>query len=309
MNRQNINTLRKPTKLIENRTQFAGPESEVSIYDTYEAASRVDLHADQVLYCGMISGKKVMHSPGCDEQIFLPHESFIMAPGTSVEIDFPEANKSSPTSCLTVEISKEKIASVAECMNESFPLDSIQREWNYDTQVLHTSHSTATQRLLTRLLTIFTENHPDKNMLIDLNISELIIRMMRKQEREFLLSHCSAEPDANSLTEALSCIKKNLAKGLSIEELCQIACMSRSRLYYEFKNKLGCSPAELQQQLRLKEATKRLRRGDVITTICYDLGFSSPSHFSRRFKCCFGCTPTEYRNKYFASNNLPKNTF
>ena len=293
-----VNALRKPTQLVENRIKFAGPESEVSIYDTYEAVSRVGLEADQVLYCGMIKGKKIMHSPGQEEQIFLPHESFIMAPGTRVEIDFPDAKVEDPTSCLTVEISKEKIASVAECMNDAFPLDSLQREWSYDTEVLHTNHSTATQKLLTRLLTIFTENHPDRNMLIDLNISELVIRMMRKQEREFLLSYCSAEPDANSLTAALSCIKSNLAKGISIKELCQIACMSRSRLYYEFKNKLGCSPAELQQQLRLKEATKRLKRGDVITTVCYDLGFSSPSHFSRRFKSCFGCTPTEYRNKY-----------
>jgi len=298
MNIENINNLRKPTKLIENRIKFAGPESEVSIYDTYESASKVGLDADQVLYCGMISGKKIMHSPGCDEQIFLPHESFVMAPGSSVEIDFPEAKENDPTSCLTVEISKEKVFEIAEHMNESFPLDPKQREWSYDTQVLHTAHSSATQQLLSRLVTIFTENHRDRNMLIDLNISELIIRMMRKQECDFLLSYCAAEPDANNITAALSCIKKNLSKALSIDELCRIACMSRSRLYYEFKHKLGCSPAELQQQLRLKEATKRLKRGDIITTICYDLGFSSPSHFSRRFKCCFGCTPTEYRKKY-----------
>ncbi len=182
--------------------------------------------------------------------------------------------------------------------NESFPLDSLQREWSYDQQVLHTCHSSSTQQLLSRLLNIFMENHTDRNLLIDLNISELIIRMMRKQERDFLLSYSSDEPDANHMTAVLCWIKKNLARALSIDDLCLVACMSRSRLYYEFKNKLGCSPVELQQQLRLKEAAHRLRKGDIITTICYDLGFSSPSHFSRRFKCCFGCTPTEYRNKY-----------
>src|SRR5210317_825110 len=99
-----INKYRKPKKLIENRIQFNGPESEVSIYDTYESASKVGLDADQLLYCGMISGKKIMHSPGEDPQVFLPHESFIMAPGSSVEIDFPEASKDNPTTCLTIEI-------------------------------------------------------------------------------------------------------------------------------------------------------------------------------------------------------------
>lgn len=295
---ESINRLRKPTKLVENRIQFAGPNSEVSIYDTYEPEEKVGLDADQILYCGMINGKKIMHSPGCDAEIFLPHETFIMAPGSSVEIDFPLAKKEDPTSCLTVEISKEKVSSIADCMNHSFSLDSTHREWSYNTQVMHTLHSTNTQQLLSRLVGIFTDNHPDRNMLIDLHISELVIRMMRKQERDFLLNFSAEEPDANHINAALNWIKKNLAQNLSITMLCRIACMSRSRLYYEFKNKLGCSPAELQQQLRLQEAAKRLKKGEIITTICYDLGFSSPSHFSRRFKCCFGCTPTEYRSKF-----------
>jgi AraC-like DNA-binding protein len=298
MSLEDINKQRKPTKLIENKVTFAGPESEVSIYDTYEPASKVALFADQVLYCGMISGKKIMHSPGLDEQVFLPHESFVMAPGSKVEIDFPQAKKNNPTSCLTIEISKEKVAAIANSMNANFPLDSMQREWHYEKQVLHTFHSASTHNILSRLIATFTENHVDRNMLIDLNLTELVIRMLRSQERDFLLNCCAEDPSANHITAALNLITNNLAHHLDIEDLCRVACMSRSRLYYEFKSKLGCSPAELQQQLRLKAAAKRLEMGDIITTICYELGFSSPSHFSRRFKSHFGCTPTQYRNKY-----------
>ena len=288
-----INEMKRPTQLFESNTQLSKSGFEVNSYDS---VSRVDLHTDKILYCGMLEGKTVMRSTSHIDQICLPQESFIMAPGTNVEMRFPKDNKN--TSCITIEISKEKIASVAECMNESTPFEPMQRKYGHDAEVLHTNHSTARHTLLIRLLSLFTENHQDRKMLINLSVSELIIRMMRKKEGCFLLSHCQSEPDVNSLTAVLRCIKKNLAKGLSIDELCQIACMSRSRLYYEFKNKLGCSPAELQQQLRLKEATNRLRSGEVITTVCYDLGFSSPSHFSRRFKSCFGCTPTDYRNKY-----------
>ena len=295
-----LNQARKPTKLVENRIQFAGEDSEVSIYDTYESVSKVGLDADQLLYCGMVSGKKIMHSAGHDPQVFLPQESFIMAPGSTVDIDFPEARRNSPTTCLTVEITKEKVSTIADKLNQSAPLDSLKRQWCYDSQVMHTLHSTSTQTLIDRLVTIFTENHQDRNFLVDLNITELVVRLMRKQERDFLLNYSSAEPDANHITAALNWINKNLNQALSIDKLCLIACMSRSRLYYEFKNKIGCSPAELQQQLRLKEASRRLKRGDIITTICYDLGFSSPSHFSRRFKCFYGCTPTEYRNKFRA---------
>jgi AraC-like DNA-binding protein len=73
--------------------------------------------------------------------------------------------------------------------------------------------------------------------------------------------------------------------------------MSRSRLYVEFKQKLGCSPVELQQQLRLKRAAERIRNGEAITAISYDLGFNDPSHFCHRFKNFFGCTATEYKQR------------
>ena len=74
--------------------------------------------------------------------------------------------------------------------------------------------------------------------------------------------------------------------------------MSRSRLYSEFNRLLGCTPGEMQHQLRIKEAARRLRGPEAVTTICYDLGYTSPSHFSRRFRRSYGCSPSEYRQKY-----------
>ena len=52
-----IQDLRKPKLLVENRTSFVGPESEVSIYDTYLPENLVRLDTDQLMYCGMISGR------------------------------------------------------------------------------------------------------------------------------------------------------------------------------------------------------------------------------------------------------------
>jgi len=293
-----IKDLREPKKLVENRTSFLGPESEVSIYDTYLPENLVRLDADQLMYCGMISGKKVMHSKLIDDQVFLPHESFVLAPGETVDIDFPEATIDSPTTCLTVEISREKVLEVTDKLFDKGAIKlSSETTWDKSGTVLHTHHCAATQRLLARIVKLFTENHQDRDMLIDLNVSELIIRMLREQERGFLISHSIQVPDESSLTIALDWIRNRLSEPLDIDQLCRKSFMSRSRLYSEFKLRLDCSPMELQQQLRLKEAGKRIRRGEMITSVCYDLGFSSPSHFSRRFKNMYGCTPTEYKNR------------
>lgn len=295
---EHLKRLRTPQTLIENRISFAGPSSEVSIYDTYEAAKRVRLHSGELLFCGMMTGRKIMHSSSREDgQVFLPHESFVMAPRETVEIDFPDARLDSPTTCLTVEISKEKVSHVSERLTESVPMLESANQWQFGNTVFHTHHSTETQYLLDRLTTLFTEDHPDRDELIELNISELIVRMLRHKTRDFLLTYCSNDPEANSLIAALDWINSTLSKPLEIDQLCRHAGMSRSRLYVEFKEKLGCSPVELQQQLRLKCAAERIQNGESITAISYDLGFNNPSHFCHRFKNFFGCTATEYKQR------------
>jgi AraC-like DNA-binding protein len=298
MRSANLKELRKPQKLVENRICFAGPEAELSIYDTYDAASRVGLDADQLLYCGMIQGRKVMHElHHRHELVFLPHESFVMAPGEHVEIDFPDATIQLPTTCLTIEISKEKVTRISERLSNLYPLESGPEGWRHQSQILHTHHTSATQHLLVRLVSFFTENHPDRDAMVDLGVSELIIRMLRHQEREFLLNYCRSQPDSSGISVALNHLEQHLAEPLDVDQLSRLACMSRSRLYAEFRSQLGCSPSELQQQLRLKQAAKRLRLGDAITRISYDLGFTNPSHFSRRFRSFFGCAPRDFKKR------------
>lgn len=304
MRTTDLGMLREPQNLIENRVSFAGPESELSIYDTYATASRVGLDADQLLYCGMVTGRKVMHhAHHTTGQVFLPHESFMLAPGERVEIDFPDASLESPTTCLTIEIAKEKVESAAERMSDLCRTNSADDHWQHESQVLHAHHTSATQQLLGRLVSLFTENNPDRDAMVELGVNELIIRMLRHQQRDLLLNYCSTTPDASSITAALHYIEQHLAEPLQIEQLSKVACMSRSRLYTAFKKQLGCTPCELQQQLRLKKAAKRLQRGESITQVCYELGFSSPSHFSRRFRHFFGLSPRKYRESTIAKIN------
>ncbi len=298
MELSHIQDLRKPKKLVENRISFLGPESEVSIYDTYLPENLVRLDADQLMYCGMINGKKIMHSELQDDQVFLPHESFVLAPGETVDIDFPEATVDSPTTCLTVEISKEKVLEITEKLFNSGAIQlSAEDTWDSPGTVMHRHHCAATQRLLNRIVKLFTENHQDRDMLIDLNVSELIIRMLREQERDILISHSIQAPCESNLTTAINWIRDHINEHLDIDRLCRESCMSRSSLYAKFKLRLGCSPMEFQQQLRLKEAARRIKRGEVVTSVCYDLGFSNLSHFCRRFKIIYGCTPTEFRER------------
>jgi len=296
MNFSSLSRIRKPKQLIENRICFAGLDSELSIYDTYEAAKRVELKSDQLLYCGMVSGRKIMYQQeqpsGLD---FLPHESFVMAPEQVVEIDFPGATQELPTTCLTVEIDKQKVTSISERLA---PISSFQNHsdsWQKQDPFLHSHHNSETQFLLKRLVSIFIENHPDRDVMIDLSLEELIVRVLRQKECDFILQYSRKEPDANPISAVLNYIEQSLNQAIDIDYLCKLACMSRSRFFAEFKKHMGCTPSEFQQKLRLQKAAEMLTTGQSITHICFDLGFNNLSHFSRRFSQYYGYSPSQYR--------------
>ncbi len=290
--------------LIENKVTFNGPETELSIYDTYRSSMGVGLNADHLLYCGMVSGRKVMHDHySASGELFLPHESYVMPPGEHVEIDFPDANEQQPTTCLTIEISRERIQTISNRMQSLVKIDVPDHSWEYQPRIIHKHHTRDTQLLLEKMVGLYIRNAPDKELLIDLGVSELVIRLLREQGREVLLSYCQNAPDSSGITAVIHTLKQNLSKPLDVDQLCRQACMSRSRLYVEFKKKLGCTPGEFHQQLRLKSAADAISNGQSISEACYSFGFNDLSHFSRRFSHFFGCSPSAFRKE-----NLPDPT-
>lgn len=301
-----INFPSVPKSLVEDKISFSANHSELSIYNTYESATQVRFQSGELLFAGMLTGRKIICTENtAQEQSFLPHESYVIAPEEVVEIDFPEATFMTPTKCLVVEISKEKINNISDRLSDSLPMLERANHWQVGYPVLHTHHSTETQQLLYRLAKLFIENNPDRRVLIDLSVSELVIRLLRHKTRDFLLHYCDRDPEADRLNASLNWIRHNLSKPLDVHALCRHVGMSRSRFYADFKKKLGCSPVALQQQLRLQCAAERIKLGETITTISYELGFNNPSHFSQRFKHFFGCTATVFRKRH-QMNNLPE---
>ena len=279
--------------LIENKVSFAADNSELSIYDTYKSAQKVALHSNELLFCAMLSGKKVMHVESSQyHKAFLPHESFVLAPKQGVLIDFTNASISAPTTCLAIEISTDKITNVANALNmqQLFANDAL---FEYAPNLVHTQHNTQTQQLLERMVHLFSEQGAERHYLIDLALNELITRLLQQQSRDLLLANCNTLRLKSNVSDALHYIEEHLNDPLDIDALCKITCMSRSKFYQQFKLAFGTSPALWQQQLRLKKARTLLLQGHPISKVCFDLGFNNTSHFSRLFKQTFGITPKQ----------------
>ena len=103
----------------------------------------------------------------------------------------------------------------------------------------------------------------------------------------------ASERENDFLSRFRSYAKKHLADpDLNVEQLAAEIGLSRVQLYRKVKALTGYSPVEVIRIMRLKEAEKRLKSTDkTVAEIAYEVGFSSPSYFSKCYRELFGILP------------------
>jgi AraC-like DNA-binding protein len=70
--------------------------------------------------------------------------------------------------------------------------------------------------------------------------------------------------------------------------------MSASSFHKHFKTITSTTPLQYQKELRLLEARRLLKTGGAsVTTAAYDVGYESPSQFSREYARKFGVPPSQ----------------
>jgi AraC-like DNA-binding protein len=90
-------------------------------------------------------------------------------------------------------------------------------------------------------------------------------------------------------------IDKHFDRAITLDTICREACISKFHLIRSFKKLYGVTPYQHLTSLRIKKAKELLRTHLPITTVCYHLGFDSPTSFSGLFKKIAGKTPREFQ--------------
>lgn len=82
---------------------------------------------------------------------------------------------------------------------------------------------------------------------------------------------------------------------LNVEDLGREMGMSRVQLYRKLKSLTNYSPNELLRRMRLRKAASLLASSEMtVAEIGYEVGFSSPSYFTKCYKEEFGESPTDF---------------
>ncbi len=134
--------------------------------------------------------------------------------------------------------------------------------------------------------------------LILLKIKEVILILLNTKSDEGnkvrkILSNLFS-PDKVSLKKI---IDAHCYDNLTLEQLALLCNMSLSTFKRRFTEFFGENPATHIRNRKLEKAAHLLQNSDLsIASICYDVGFTDTSNFSKAFKHHFNLSPSQYRS-------------
>jgi len=101
-----------------------------------------------------------------------------------------------------------------------------------------------------------------------------------------------ANSPSQRVISAMHSLRSRFTESVRIEELAAVAQMSPSAFHRQFKALTSLTPLQYQKQLRLLEARRLMISNAVnIETASFQVGYESPSQFSREYARMFGAAP------------------
>jgi len=95
-----------------------------------------------------------------------------------------------------------------------------------------------------------------------------------------------------------------------VSELAEKMRLNRSYIHRKLKSVTKKSVSEYIREIRLQKAKQLLEEGsDNISEVAYNVGFSSPSYFSKCFHDYFGFAPAEVKKNQNYGNETDKESF
>lgn len=134
--------------------------------------------------------------------------------------------------------------------------------------------------------------------LLDMLMKSELLRLFWLLEESGSISQTARKnaDKSESIRLAIDYMNKNYADNITIEQLAEIAHISKSYFMRRFKETAGVGAIEYLSQIRIKRVCSILAKTDkTATEAAFECGFRNLSNFNRQFLNIVGCTPREYR--------------
>ena len=283
--------------LVENRRIFNLHNCELNIFESYQETYRVPLTFSDFVVTSMVRGKKIMHLFNEPAFEYLPGETVIVPANETMVIDFPEAEANTPTQCIALAVDAQYVNNTVTYLNEHY--NSIKEEmnnWQLQFNQYHFDNDTEITSLINKLIRICSGTDKAKNIFADLNLKELLIRLVQSQHLEQVCSEATTDNNKGRLQYVMHYIHENLTNKILMNDLCRKAYLSRNAFFAWFKEQFGITPLDYINNERIKLAKQLLAENKYnISQVSAHCGFSDVNYFVRLFKKIEGITPGAYK--------------
>jgi AraC-like DNA-binding protein len=236
-------------------------------------------------FCLIVQGSKSIAFG--DDRLVYDAARFVVAavdlPVTGVVLD---ATPEKPYLCVMLEIDTQELASLILETEVAVEADAASRRGLFLGEATDVFVD-AVWRLM-RLL----DAPREIRTLAPLAEREVLYRLLHSNAGGRLGQVVTGNGPARRIAESISWLRAHYDEPLRVARLADAANMSPSSFHAHFKRVTAMSPRQYQKLLRLQEA-RRLLMSDAVNaaTAGFQVGYQSPSQFSRDYRRAFGAPP------------------
>jgi AraC-like DNA-binding protein len=121
---------------------------------------------------------------------------------------------------------------------------------------------------------------------------EVVWRLLMGEQGRIVRQIGLADSSLSQISRAIKWMREHYSEQINVIELARRSGMSLSSFHRHFRAATSMTPIQLQKELRLREARTRLLAANAnVADVGYDVGYGSPSQFSREYRRAFGQPP------------------
>ena len=290
--------------IVENKTTFTLNNCEFSLFETHKKTEDVKLKFNDLTFTAMLRGKKHMKLEDKSDYFdYFPGETVLVSPSETMVIDFPEADEN-PSQCIALSFSPDFVEDSLNYINSKFMKVDENSSWRISSEQFYLFNSLPLASATNNLMRIAMEDNMNKDIMADLALKELLVRLMQTQAGKLIENDYHKLKTSSRLAFIIDYIKNNLHQKLSADELAKLAFVSKSNFFKLFKFELGISPNEYILKQRISLAKKLLKENQSIKEVAFATGFSDANHLIKTFKTFEGITPKNYQRNLFSEYKI-----
>jgi len=102
----------------------------------------------------------------------------------------------------------------------------------------------------------------------------------------------------NAIARSIAHVASHLHAPISIDDMATRAGMSRAAFHRKFKHVTTMAPIQFVKSMRLNNAAMKIAGGMTVNEAAIEVGYVSPSQFSREFKRMYGQSPRKWSDEH-----------